>query len=566
MKYRYRLIPSILFGLLLALCAEGLLAWWAARCGYEDDGRAMACEIILTQDCEASGGLVFAAGGGTPQVSFVTERPMGSVRLHFAEPLAADTQVVLYYAPDTGTSFDPLRRAERYMMAGTDEGQIALPAGDWRYARLDIGSGFSVAVEPIEALAPGSIAPARIAACVQPRRLAVTAVFGVAGCWILLGSVKRRRRHFDAEPNHLQTAKGQAAPSAKPQASPSRVPFYDALRVLAALLVIVLHVTSSLQVMDPSGMGRHLAAITVKHFSMACNCLFFLLSGALLLPYREEPAGTFFRKRFLTAALPLVVCSFFYVRLLCCSQVGGGALFAYWLRMFVTRQIPLAPHLRLVYEIIAAYLLVIPFRYMLKEMPERAQKGLCLLTLVMLALRTAALAAGQPMGISVFLNEWPGVLLLGYFLTRDWMRPYDGLLLFAGIAALAATVAVSGRPGYEDVVANHSIFMVLTATAIFAACLQMNRFFKPMGGLLAFLGRYSYLVILIHWYVLYGLLFCSRLSVTMPSQALWVIQLSFCTALSFAAAMVMEHFILAPLEAAAGGIAGRMHQSNGGVL
>lgn len=527
MRTKTTWLAIIIPGILLALCVECLLTWWTIRCGYEDSGRVLPFHIVQTQDCAFSDGLCHSGGEGAPQISFLADQAIGSVRLHFSAPLTSDTQVVLYYSPDTGRSFDPLRRAERYMMEGTDEGVVTLPPGDWRYACLDIENAFSVKIEPVEMLPVRSVSIFRIAAQMKLLRLFIIALISAAGFHALA------QRHV----------KNQG------QATRERIVFYDALRVLAAFLVIVLHVTSSLQAMDPDGIGRRLSAIAVKNFSMICNCLFFLISGALLLPYREESAGVFFRKRFLKAALPLLVYSLFYVRLLCISQVGIGSLVFYWLKMLASRQIPLAPHLRLVYEIIGAYLLVIPFRFMLKEMPEKVQKGFFLLILSMLGLRTAALFAGRPMGISVFLNEWPGVLLLGCLLTKDWMRRYDGLLIGLGGAAFAASMwsAVS-RTGYEDLIANHSIFMVLMASAVFVICLRREHIFRPFRKPLAILGRYSYSVILIHWYVLYGVLFNSSLSVTMPSVSLWSIQMVFCTILSFAAAFAVDNTVLAALE------------------
>lgn len=530
MRTKTRWLTVIIPGILLALCVECLLTCWAIRCGYEDPGRILPFHIVQMQDCDFSDGLCHSGGGGAPQISFLADQAMGSVRLHFSEPLTSDTQVVLYYSPDTERSFDPLRRAERYMMKGTDEGVITFPPGSWRYARLDIGSAFSVKIEPVEILPARSVSVSRIAAQIKLWRLFIMALFSAAGFHILAQRHMKNQMHKPRE----------------------RVVFYDALRVLAAFLVIVLHVTSSLQAMDPDGMGRHFLAIGVKNFSMICNCLFFLISGALLLPYREEGAGSFFRKRFLKAALPLIVYSLFYIRLLCISQVESGRLIFYWLQMLASRQIPLAPHLRLVYEIIGAYLLVIPFRFMLKEMPEKTQKGFFLLILTMLGLRTAALFAGRPMGISVFLNEWPGVMLLGYLLTRDWMRRYDGLLIILGGGAFAASMwSAAVLTGYEDLIANHSIFMVLMASAVFVICLRREHIFRPFRRPLAFLGRYSYSVILIHWYVLYGVLFNSSLSVTMSSASLWMIQMVFCTILSFAAAFAADNIILVTLESAA---------------
>lgn len=49
---------------------------------------------------------------------------------------------------------------------------------------------------------------------------------------------------------------------------------------------------------------------------LTCNLLFFFISGALLLPYREETIGQYYRKRVVKIVLPFAVYSLFYLKLL----------------------------------------------------------------------------------------------------------------------------------------------------------------------------------------------------------------------------------------------------------
>ena len=55
------------------------------------------------------------------------------------------------------------------------------------------------------------------------------------------------------------------------------------------------------------------AAAAARAFLIQGNSLFVMLSGALLLPWREESIGRFYARRLTKVALPLVVYFFFYM-------------------------------------------------------------------------------------------------------------------------------------------------------------------------------------------------------------------------------------------------------------
>lgn len=78
----------------------------------------------------------------------------------------------------------------------------------------------------------------------------------------------------------------------------SRNPVYDYIRTLAVILVIFVHTISwdlSLAT-DLAGTGLYTSLNRLRWWSLMCNMLFILISGALLLPYKEEKILTFYKK------------------------------------------------------------------------------------------------------------------------------------------------------------------------------------------------------------------------------------------------------------------------------
>ena len=83
--------------------------------------------------------------------------------------------------------------------------------------------------------------------------------------------------------------------------------YIDDLRVIATVFVIGVHTVSLAATMTEYG-SIPFRVLTIFNFIfLSCNLLFVMLSGALLLPVKNESIGNFFRKRFTKVAIPLVV-------------------------------------------------------------------------------------------------------------------------------------------------------------------------------------------------------------------------------------------------------------------
>lgn len=531
-RYRRRML-LLLAGLLLAVLLEGFGAYNRVRGGYGERDRELSLSPVLTQDYEIEG-QEYRMAGAAPQMIFHSEQGIGSLDLSFGEILKEDLEVLLYYEEGEHPVFDRMSRVQRYLMQGTDRASLLLPPGNWTWLRLDIRGDFVLeSCMARTAVLPETVTAAALLSQVSFIRLfllAVTAAAGFLASWGMF-----------SKPGE----KGQKANGKR------RMVYLDAVRILAAVLVILVHVTAP--VLDTASPQSSLALFLTAciNFGLTCNLLFFLLSGALLLPYRAETAGEFIQNRIVKVVLPLLVYSFFYIRLFCASCASPGLWCSYAVRTLITGHVKMAPHFWLVYRLIGVYIAAWPLRCLLKNRTKQEEQLIAFLALSLIAVRTAFLYQGRPVDSVVFFLGWPAVFLMGYFLTRDWMRRLDGVWLIGGVTAFAASVRLSQlRADYQSVITNQSLFMLLMAGAVFVLFLRMDRFLRPLGSLLAFLSRYSYSVLLIHWYVLFAILYNGWFPAGLSGTLQLVLPIPVCLVLSFLLAAAVDHTVLAAAEAA----------------
>src|SRR5256885_496912 len=100
-------------------------------------------------------------------------------------------------------------------------------------------------------------------------------------------------------------------------AAAGRRQWMDALRVLACLAVIVLHVSASVVIDFPDVRSLHWTVGNIGNaFTHWCVPVFVMLSGALLLsPAKQLPVTVFYRKRASRILIPLAFWSVVYTLL-----------------------------------------------------------------------------------------------------------------------------------------------------------------------------------------------------------------------------------------------------------
>lgn len=501
----------------------------------------------VSWDPAVSGAVSWNPAGPDPWLRFELGQETGHIRLLFADPLSEDTAVHLYYARDG--RFDRFRRKDGYLLKGSSEAVLTIPPGAWDSLRLDILGGFVLEeIEAAEAVPlqelfngdrsagqhlPGPLS--RILGQVRWGRAAVLFLLLTAAISLIAGR------------------RGEKAAKFLDAAAVSRILYLDGIRTLAAFLVIAAHVLAPLegQPFHRDSPLSYLLFLGCMLFALTCNLLFFMLSGALLLPYREESAAVFIRKRFLKVVLPLLVYSIFYVRGMCFSVLSWKDWVTGYGKALFSGQMAMAPHLWLVYALIGMYVLVLPLRSLLKCVPERTEKQLAFLTILFLGIRTAGQYLGQEPAITIPLDGWPGIFLMGYFLTREWMRPYDHLWLKGGAAAFLLSLGTGMlRLDYGQIVYNCSLLMLAMASSLFLAVRKLEPYLRPVGPLLSAASRYSYSVLLIHWYVLYGLVYNGLLPGQMPLILKILLPILACAILSLALSALVDGTVVAVLERA----------------
>lgn len=217
---------------------------------------------------------------------------------------------------------------------------------------------------------------------------------------------------------------GPQPPQPAPRAGAARVPFLDLLRVLACLMVIMVH-SGEFFYIGPGdviirdhtyGTGAYGSALR------ACVPLFVLSSGYLLLPLREA-TGTFFRRRFTRILIPFLLWSALYVLVPYFQGAYGlAALGQHLLLIGVNFS---AGHLWFMYMLLGLYAFAPVVSPWLRDVSAREERWFLLAWAVTLLLPFARLAYPQVWG-EAFWNQIGGAYYfsgyLGYFVLGHYLR------------------------------------------------------------------------------------------------------------------------------------------------
>ena len=152
--------------------------------------------------------------------------------------------------------------------------------------------------------------------------------------------------------------------------------YLDKLRVLATVLVIAVHTVSLGSTLVPERSAVWYGFEISNYLFLCCNLLFIMISGALLLPVKGEPAGQFYRKRFLKVLVPMVI---YYILYVCAKEGFVWLLPDHWgamLKRILLGAPEEAPHFWLIYVIIWLYVLTPFFRYVVQHIPDSVLSGL----------------------------------------------------------------------------------------------------------------------------------------------------------------------------------------------
>ncbi len=535
----------IITGLIAAICIELCLACFSAR-----RGSILEENITILPEYAADAaadGKPYRMAEDMPWLDFAPHTAGGYLEFEFAAPVPDKMQVLVYYTENEGQEFNRFRRIERWILKGTTKGRVALPAGYCDRLRLTLTG--DAEIENVSMSIP-AVRPAfgEAISLVNPVRL--LAIFLILALSILLHHRERREQKLRKSVNKGNPGIGCQGSGERRK----RTAYLDGVRVLAALFVVAVHVVEPVALAQIKGTPRDFVFRAVVLIVLTCNLLFFFISGALLLPYREETIGEYYKKRVLKILLPFALYSLFYLKVLCATQEGILGWGGQAALDFLGGTITMGPHLWLIYKLLALYLLVPFYRLMMAKMPERTEKQLFVLIVAALAIRTGCEYLNFDLGISLYLDSWLGLFLAGYLLNRAWMRKYDLCLVSGGILALIISLWIySFRADYLEIITNCSILEFLMASAVFVTVLRMNGICVRFSKILQILGKRSFSVLMVHLFVMSAVLPLGFVPYGMVNKSIGqlVLPYLFICAVSYAIAVLYDETVVKVFDAGA---------------
>ena len=436
-------------------------------------------------DCSLEEGAILSENSNAMLV-FHGTKDWGELQLSFSQAPLETTAIECYNSPSKEKEFSRYRREEGYILPDGKEAKIPLAAKNTGNLRPDIHGNFLLDSISVSKRVPAaSLTPKMIFGHLNWVRMTLFLILGVLGLG-RYGLERKQKSGYD------RIGMNQSR----------RLVYMDGIRVLAAVMVVALHEIGPIVEGLPVGSGKVIILKILTVIFSNCNLLFAMISGALLLEWKKEGWGDFLKKRFFKVLLPLVVYGMFYLKGCSYSSTDLISWIRYGVETFASGNFMKGPHLWLIYVLIGLYFTVIPFRYMLGNMEESMKGTLLVLILLCLSINTIEDLTGKAIGISVFLGSWAGIFIMGYLVNQSWMRKYDRLLLGAGLVSFLASVwLVMIREDCMDNILGDSILSMLMSAAIFVIILHLDPILAPVGKILALASKYSYSIILIHWYI-----------------------------------------------------------------
>ena len=316
--------------------------------------------------------------------------------------------------------------------------------------------------------------------------------------------------------NPVPRSDGQA-PAQAGLPPPARDARYDWLRVLAVLFVITVHTLDGtlpfisaplegpmLDAYNRTPWAVSYAAAAARAFLIQGNSLFVMLSGALLLPWREESIGRFYARRLTKVALPLVVYFFFYMWVNRHLTPFSADAFLHCLHRLAAGDFSAdCPFMWLAVVLVVFYLTVPFFRYLFRDIPYRALTAFAAVIFL-----TMVINIYSPLDkfYTPFTASWTGMAILGYWVTRPETRRFDLPLMLLGASGFALLLLITDpaafATGYLDKLVHCSPIGMLISLGLFAVVFHFEAFFRKPRLLLTCLSGQSYTVLLLHWWAL----------------------------------------------------------------
>lgn len=327
--------------------------------------------------------------------------------------------------------------------------------------------------------------------------------------------------------------------------------YLDYARILATIFVVCTHVLALAKLQMLSGTIEYKVTEIFNFLFLSCNLLFVMISGALLLPVQGERLRDFFVKRFSKVAIPFVLYYVVYV----CAKEGLQCLYpSYWLTFLqrILSGAPVeAPHFWLIYVILGLYILTPFLRYLVQNIPDNVLTGVMVVVFLVNALDTYLPLFGRDAHLSVVVDSYVGVFLLGYYISERCSRRAENIIMAGGVASFGITCyIICCHDCYDSYIYNNAPTMMLFAAALVIGCRRLAMHIRYEGLIVRLLSRYSFSILLIHWAVLHvAVKQILKVDVMSGGVVGGFLLMSVLTLfLSLVGGMVIEHLVLVPLQ------------------
>ena len=281
--------------------------------------------------------------------------------------------------------------------------------------------------------------------------------------------------------------------------------YLDYARITAAVCVILAH-ACNMQRGEEAAAWRITLLTLCAGLGLVCNPLYVMISGSLLLSSeKKEPLWEFYYRRFVKVVIPLVV---YYAIFLCVSgqmsflppeNLGKGFL------QILAGESDIVPHYWLIYTLISLYIFAPFVAKIVRKLSDRQLHIGFWLILVMEQILTLLPLAGVQIGPVLEFIEWEGVFVLGYILTEKRNKVMEkAVLILGGISVVAISIIILQDYSRIGLVCNAAPVMVLFAAAIMILLSKIKYVpNKYTGNAIKIFAKYSYAIILVHWYGLF---------------------------------------------------------------
>lgn len=510
-KIKYMILTlAVIIGLTFVFCQN---------LSYEYEPMGERIEVLEESYISASGYDVTYADGGRrfkmnaddPQIYFDLSKKdglgqIGGLEIEMVNIESDDYEIPIqvFYAK-SGDSFSERNSVSMIFSANDKEMLIPIPPGIYEKLRIDIDGTFEL--HGVNVYTEKMLEKPYISDITKKRCMWL---FPVVIIWFPLIAWAHGKRRKKGE--HMLLGM---------PLSEKREAHWDYMRILAAALVILAHACSPMvtQLEETGGADwKRFVLICGLSIGLTCNLLYVMLSGALLLgkPSKSESVSDFYIRRSSRVIIPLAA---YYMLLLYLNDevsffppenIGVS------LKRIVTGAPDAAPHLWLIYTIISLYIVTPFFRLMVSRLSDKMLMSLASVIIVLNILTGYLPLFGMTFGAATFLGGWEGIFLLGLILSKraeSGKSDKDIICYMAGVAAFAVTVAVVFYDSLKmNYVYNNTPTMVLMSCAVFSLFLKYkerlkfnlnSRLGKAVSVAVRICSKYSYSIILIHWYVLF---------------------------------------------------------------